>query len=144
MELFFLWFFNGYSMMYDYVGGIRDHLVEDLALQFCSNQSKVISKVTETYINHDQIGHIRNCWLGPIFFSPADSLTKNGFSCFLWVFKISMRLRMIQKGRLCPLRWFPLMAVLQGIAPGNSRLWGLSLKDYKIVWKAKMREMKTK
>ena len=130
--------------MYDYVGGIRDHLIEDLALQFCSNQSKVISNVTETQINHDQIRHIRNNWLGLIFFSPRDSLTKNGFPCFLWVLKVPLRLTMIQKGRLCPVRWFPLTTGLQGIAPGNSRLWRLSLKDYKIVWKTKMREMKTK
>ena len=33
---------------------------------------------------------------------------------------------------------------LQGIAPGNSWLRGVSLKDYKIIWKIKMREMKTK
>ena len=144
MELFSLRFFNGYSMIYHYVGGIRDHLIEDLALPFCSNQSKVISNVTETHINHDQMRHIRNSWLDPIFFSPGVSLTKNGFSCFLWVLKVSLRLTMIQKGSFCPLRWFPLMTVLQGIAPANRRLWGLSLKDYKILWKTKMREMKTK
>ena len=123
--------------MYDYVGGIRDHLIEDLALQFCSNQSKVISNVTETQINHDQIRHIRNNWLGLIFFSPRDSLTKNGFPCFLWVLKVPLRLTMIQKGRLCPLRWFPLTAGLQGIAPGNSRLWGLSLRTTKLYGKQK-------
>ena len=31
-----------------------------------------------------------------------------------------------------------------GIAPGNSCLEGVSLKDYKIIWKIKMREMKAK
>ena len=30
-----------------------------------------------------------------------------------------------------------------GIAPGNGWLRGASLKDYKIIWKIKMREMKT-
>ena len=31
-----------------------------------------------------------------------------------------------------------------GIAPGNSCLEGVSLKDCKIIWKIKIREMKTK
>ena len=33
---------------------------------------------------------------------------------------------------------------LQGIAPGNNWLGGVSLKDYKIIAKIKKREMKTK
>ena len=33
---------------------------------------------------------------------------------------------------------------LQGIAPGNSWLGGVSSKEYKIFRKIKMREMKTK
>ena len=57
------------------------------------------------------------------------------------------------KGRLCSSRLLPLMTMfsvfvlLQGIAPANS--WqreggGVSLKDYKIIWKIIMREMKKK
>ena len=42
---------------------------ELLALEFCRNQNKVISILTETHINHDQIHHIRNNWLGSNFFS---------------------------------------------------------------------------
>ena len=49
---------------------------QDLALEFCRNQNKVISILTESHINHDQIHHIRNNWLGPIVFSPGDSHTK--------------------------------------------------------------------
>ena len=63
-------------MIYDHVGGIRDPLKQDLALEFCRNQNKVIIILTNTHINHDQIHHIRNKWLGPIFFSPGDSHTK--------------------------------------------------------------------
>ena len=37
-----------------------------------------------------------------------------------------------------------LFVPLQGIAPENSRLGGAFLKDYKIICKIKMREMKTK
>ena len=44
-----------------------------------AEKNKDISILTETHINHDQIHHqihIRNNWLGPIFFSPGDSHTK--------------------------------------------------------------------
>ena len=37
---------------------------------------KDISVLTETHISHDQIHHIKNNWLGPIFFFPVDSHTK--------------------------------------------------------------------
>ena len=62
---------------------------------------------------------------------------------------MSLRLTLIQKGGLGPFRLLPVMtelcvfAPLQGIAPGNCSLRGVSLKDYKI-WKIKMIEMKTK
>ena len=63
-------------MTYDYVGGIRDTLKQDLVLEFCRNQNKVISNFIKTNINHDQIHNIRNNWLGTIFFSPGDSHSK--------------------------------------------------------------------
>ena len=63
-------------MIYDHVGGIRDPLKQDQAHEFCRNQNKVIGILTETHINHDQIHHIINNWLGPIFFFSGDSLTK--------------------------------------------------------------------
>ena len=37
---------------------------------------KVLSILTEAHINHDQIHHARNNWLGPIFLSSGDSHTK--------------------------------------------------------------------
>ena len=39
---------------------------------------------------------------------------------------------------------FSVFIPLQGIAPKSSWLGGVSLKDYKLIWKMKMREMKTK
>ena len=36
------------------------------------------------------------------------------------------------------------VVLLQGIPPENSWVGGAFLKDYKIIWKMKMREMKTK
>ena len=122
-------------MMYDHVGSIRDPLKQDLALEFCRNQNKVISILTETHINHDQIHHIRNNWLGPIFFSPGDSHKKGLLLLLHWVLKVSLRLTLIQKGRLCPLRLLPLMTEFCVYAPsGNSWLGSVSLKDYKIIW----------
>ena len=38
-------------------------------LNFAETKSKVISILTETHINHDQIHNIRNNWLGSNFFS---------------------------------------------------------------------------
>ena len=70
------WISNGYSMIYVNVGGIRDRLRQNLALQLCRNQNKEISILTETYINLDQIHHITKIWLGAIFFSPKHSNTK--------------------------------------------------------------------
>ena len=75
-------------MIYDHIGGIRDPLKQDLALEFCRNQNKVISILTETHINHNQIHHIRNNWLGSNFFSLRDSHTKGCLSCFIWELKV--------------------------------------------------------
>ena len=61
---------------------------ELLALEFCRNQNKVISILTETHINHDQIHYIRNNWLGSNFFSLGDSHTKGCLSCFIWDLKV--------------------------------------------------------
>ena len=63
-------------MIYANVGGIRDLLKQDLALEFCRKQNKYVSILTETHVNHDQIRQIRNNWLGPIFLSPGNSHTK--------------------------------------------------------------------
>ena len=39
---------------------------------------------------------------------------------------------------------FSVFMPLQGVAQGNSWLGGVSLKDYKFIWKIKVWEMKTK
>ena len=62
--------------MYTNVGCIRDFLKQDLALEFCRNQNKHISILTEIYINHDQIHYIRNNWLDSFIFSPGDNHTE--------------------------------------------------------------------
>ena len=69
-------------MIYANVGCIRDPLKQDLALDFYRKQKKYISILTETikHIKHDQILHIRNNWLGPIFLSPGSTHTKGFIS----------------------------------------------------------------
>ena len=58
-------------MICDNVGGKRDPFKQDMALKFCRKKIRDIRILTETYINHDQKHHIRNNWLGTIFFSPG-------------------------------------------------------------------------
>ena len=146
-ETFFLWFFNDYSMIYVNVGDFKDSLKQDLELEFCRNQSKDFSILTETHINHDQIQ--RNNWLSPIFISPELVTQKDCLSCFIQILKVSLRLTLIQNGGLCPLRGllpvteFSVFIALYRIAWGDRWLGCVSLKDYKIIWKIKVREMKT-
>ena len=40
---FFLSIPNGYSMLYDKIGGNRDPLKQNLALQFCRNQNRDVN-----------------------------------------------------------------------------------------------------
>ena len=138
-------------MIYVNFGDIRDHLKQNLALQFCGNRNKDISILTETHINLDQIQHIGNSLLDAIFFSSGDIVTqKDCLPCFIWVLKGSLRLTLIQKGGLCPLKLLILMTKfsvfmpLQGTAPRDSWPGAVSLKDYKIISNIKMKEMKTK
>ena len=69
-------------MIYASVGGIRDPLKQDLALEFCRKQNKYISILTETHVTYDQIRQIKNNWLGPIFLSRGNSHTKGLLSQF--------------------------------------------------------------
>ena len=79
---------NVYSMMYDHIGCIRDPLKQDLALEVCRNQNKLISILTETHINHDQIHHIKNNWLGSNFFFFFYIHKKRCLSCFILDLKV--------------------------------------------------------
>ena len=107
------------------VGDFKDPLKQDLALEFCRNQNKNFSILTETFINHDQIHHIKNNWLDPIFLSPGVT-QKNCLPCFIQVMKVSLRLPLIQDRCLCPLRLLHLMSEffgfvsLQSITPGTA------------------------
>ena len=110
---------------------------------------RVISILTETHINRDQIHHTRNNWLGPILFSPGDTHT-NGM-----LFLLHLGLEGVTEVDTDPKERFvsfkvttsnegSLFVPLQSIAPESSWLGGAFLKDYKNICKIKMREMKTK
>ena len=49
---------------------------QDLSLEFYRKQNKDIGILTKIHVNHDQIHHIRNNWLGPIFFCLGDNHTE--------------------------------------------------------------------
>ena len=76
-------------------------------LSFAEKKNKDISILTETHINHDQIHHqihIRNNWLGPIFFSPGDS-HKIGLLVLIYLaLKCTTEVDTDPKGGLCTLR----------------------------------------
>ena len=106
--------------------------------EFCRNQNKVISILTETHINHDQIHYIRNNWLDPIFFSPGTVAEEDCLSCFMQSITevdtdpsemfVSFTVTLPNERLLC-------VYASKGIAPGNKWLGGVSMKDYKIIWK---------
>ena len=137
-------------MIYANVGSIRDPLKQDLALDFYRKQNKYISILTETRIKHDQILHIRNNLLGAIFSLLEVVTQKDLLLSFIRVLKVSLRLTLIQKGYFCPSKLlsliteFSVFLPLKGTTPESSWLKGVSLKDYKIIWKINVREMKTK
>ena len=126
-------------MIYANVGGIRDPLKQDLALEFCRKQNKYISILTETHIKHDQILHVRNNWLGPIFLSPGSSHTK-GFIAQLHpglegVTEVDTdpKGRSLSSRLLSLITEFSVFVPLQGTGPESSWLKDVSLKDYKII-----------
>ena len=136
-------------MIYGNFGGTRDPLQQNLALQFCRNRNKDASILTDTHINLNQIHHITNNWLGVSFFCPGDSHTKGLLALIHLGLEGVTQVDTDPKGRFVSFKVTPFndrvfCVYTLGIAPGNNCLKGVSLKDYKIVWKIKMREMKTK
>ena len=49
---------------------------QDVVLEFCREQNKDNSILTETHFNHDKIHQIMNNWLSPAFLSPRNIHTK--------------------------------------------------------------------
>ena len=137
-------------MIYTNVGGIRDRLEQDLALEFCRKQNKYISILTESHIEHDQILHIRNNWLGPIFLSTRRSHTKGLIAQLHPSFEGVTEVDTDPKGDLCPpmllslTTEFSVFVHLEGITPESSWLEGVSLNNIKIIWKISVAEMKAK
>ena len=114
-----------------------------------------ISILTETHINYDQIHHqihLRNNWFGLIFSSPGNSHKRVLFVLLHPGLEGITEIDTNPKGgfvsfkvtSLALMTEFSVFMPLQSIVPGNKWLGGVCLKDYKIIWKIKMREMKTK
>ena len=95
------------------VGGIRDTVKQELALEFCRSQNKDICVLAETHDNQDHIYQIRNNWLGPIFFSPGDTFTKGILVLLHPSFDHVIDMTQIQKGRFVFLK----------VAPSNDRVF---------------------
>ena len=76
------------------------------------------------------------------------AIQKECFLCFIWVLKVSEvdtdPERRFVSFKVTTSNESSLFVPLQGIAPENSWLGSAFLKDYKIICKIKMREMKTK
>ena len=126
-------------MIYSNVGSIRDPLKQDLALDSYRKQNKYISILTETHIKHDQILHIRNNWLGPIFLSPGSSHTKGFIAQLHLDLEGVAQIDTDPKGRfdtfkvtLYLITEFSVFVPLIGITPESSWLTGISLKDNKM------------
>ena len=60
-------------------------------------------------MNLDQVHHIRHNWLIPSFFVLEIVTQKDCLSCYIQALKVSLSLKLIQKGGLCSLRLLPLM-----------------------------------
>ena len=76
------------------------------------------------------------------------AIQKECFLCFIWVLKVSEvdtdPERRFVSFKFTTCNESSLFVALQVIAPENSWLAGAFLKDYKIIRKIKMREIKTK
>ena len=109
------------------VGGIRDTVKQELALEFCRSQNKDICVLAETHDNQDHIYQIRNNWLGPIFFSPGDTFTKGILVLLHPGFDNVNDMTQIQKADLCFSRWlllitgFSVSMLLRGMAIENNK-----------------------
>ena len=90
--------------------------------------------------------------MGTIFLSSEDSHTKGSLILLHPGLEGITEVDTDPKGRFLSFKVTPLPLMTEfyvfmsfpGIVLGNSWLGGASLKDYKIIWEIKMREMKTK
>ena len=92
--------------------------------------------------------HIRNNWLGAIFLSPGNSRTRRLLLLLHLGLEGVTGVDTSLQGRFASFNVTPsndrvLCVYDLGIAPGNSCPEGVSLKHYNIIWKIKMREIKT-
>ena len=136
-------------MIYANVSSIRDPLKQEVALEFYRNQNKDISILTETHINQDQIHYIRNNWWCYFFFTPEHSHTKE----LLTLLHLSLEgvtevdtdaKRRFVSSKVTPSNdRVPCVYVPSGHSSREQLDRVISLKEYKIIWEIKRREMRT-
>ena len=111
---------------------------------FAETKAKA-SELAETHINLDQIYQIRSNWLSPIFFSPGNSHTKWLLVLLHLGLEDVTKVATDSKGRFSSFKVTPSNdRVLCVYAPSGHGISeqlakGLSLKDYKIILKIRMR-----
>ena len=128
-KLFSLWFFNGYCMIHDNVGGIRDPLKQDIVLEICREK-----KQRHYYFNWNSLFGLH------LFFSSGNSYTKGLLILLHLSLEGITEVNTDPKGGFVSFKVTPLLLMtgfsvlmpLQGIAPWNRWLGGVSLKDYKL------------
>ena len=106
---------------------------------FEETETKKVGILAETYINLDQIHHIRNNWLGPIFFSLGDSHTKGLLVLLHLCLEDVNEVDTDPKGRFVSFKVTlsndkVLCVYTLTIAPGNSCLEGVSLETLNVLW----------
>ena len=89
-------------MLYANVGGIRDPVKQETALELCKSQNKDICILAETHIGNEQIHQIKNNWLGPILISAETLFQKAYLSCFIQAFLMLLKLTQIHMGDSYP------------------------------------------
>ena len=146
LDLFFLWFTNGYRLINANVGGIKDILTHDLAFEFCRNQNKGINTLTENHINYDQIHHIKNNWPGLIFFSLLESHTYGLLVLLYLGLQGVTEFDTDPKGKVTLSKDKVLYVYVPSGYNTKKHLtrWLFPLKDYKITCKIEVRDMKRK
>ena len=122
-------------MIYVNFGGIRDILETESDTSVWQIGNKYVSILTETHINLDEINHIKNNWLGAIFYSPGDSHPKR----LLVLPHLSLegvtdvqndpKLRFVSFMVTPLMTEFSVFMSLQGIAQRNSWLGGVFFKS---------------
>ena len=114
------------------------------------NKNKDVSILIETHVNCDHIHHIRSNYLVPIFFPPGDSHTKGLLVLLHLGLEDITEVDSDTKGRFESFKVTPsndkviCVYAPSGYSTREQLTRGRFFEGLNILWKIKMREMKTK